>query len=103
MYVNSDGTKSIMKADGTVQNFDRTGNPLPSSNQDFPNDPGYVPEGGITDEQLRQQEIAAQQAAQQQYDQQMLEDYQNFYETQNSNYYDPSTPYYNPDEYSTGA
>lgn len=88
MYVNSNGTKSIMNADGTVQNFDRNGNPLPSGSVD----PGYVDvnNGGITDQQLYEEEQAAQQLAQQAYDQQMLEDYQNYYETMPPAYYEPS-------------
>ena len=85
MFVNSDGTKSIMNADGTVQNFDRTGNPLPSGSVDAGN---VDVANGLTEQQLYEQELAAQQAAQQAYDQQMLEDYQNYYETQAPSYYE---------------
>jgi hypothetical protein len=68
MYVNSDGTKSIMGSDGSVQNFARDGTPLPSGSVDAGG-------GGMSEADLYAQE----QAAQQQYDQQMLDDYQSYY------------------------
>ena len=93
MYVNADGTKSILGANGDVQNFDKSGNPLPSGSVD----PGYVDvdNGGITDEQLRIQEEAAQRAAEQEYTQEMLDEYQNYYNYQPYEFnYEPPPPDY---------
>lgn len=76
LNVASDGTRTIMHPDGRVENFDRSGNLLPSGSVDA----GDVPPGGITDEELRQQE-AAYNAYRDYYT-----DYQNYYEP---NYYNP--------------
>ena len=77
MFVNSDGIKTVMNADGSVLNFDKSGNPLPSGSVDageVANDSQY------TEQQLYDQQIRDQQLAQQQYDQQQLDNYQNFYD-----------------------
>ena len=74
LNVATDGTRSIMYEDGRVLNFDKNNNPLPSGSVD----PGYVAPGGITEQDLYDQEAA-------------YNDYANYYD----NYYD----YYNNDNY----
>lgn len=64
MIIADDGSRKIISQGGDVQEFTKEGGEINS---------------GLTDEFLRQAEIEAQQAAQQQYDQQMLDDYQNYY------------------------
>lgn len=76
LNVASDGTRTIMHPDGRVENFDRSGNLLPSGSVDA----GYVPPGGITEQDLYDQE-AAYNAYRDYYT-----DYQNYYEP---NYYNP--------------
>ena len=76
LNVASDGTRTVMHPDGRVENFDKAGNPLPSGTVDA----GDVAPGGITDEELRQQEAA-------------YNAYKDYY-TDYQNYYEPD--YYNP-------
>jgi hypothetical protein len=73
MNIATDGTKSIMFADGRVENYDRAGNLLPSGSS---GDMGYTP--GYNEQDLYDQEAA-------------YNDYANYYD----NYYD----YYNNDNY----
>jgi len=83
LVANSDGSQSVMYADGRVINYDKSGNQTSSGSVDS----GY---GGMSEADLYAQEQAAQQAAQQQYDQQMLDDYQSYYQTQAPEYYAPN-------------
>jgi hypothetical protein len=71
MYVNANGTKSIMGADGTVQNFAKDGTQLPSGSTDAGYDPNYS-EQALYDAEARAREEA--------YQQEMIDDYQNYYE-----------------------
>jgi hypothetical protein len=73
MNIATDGTKSIMFADGRVENYDRAGNLLPSGSS---GDMGYEP--GYNEQDLYDQEAA-------------YNDYANYYD----NYFD----YYNNDNY----
>lgn len=85
LVANSDGSQSVMYADGRVVNYDKSGNQTASGNS---GDLGY--EAGYNEQDLYNQEIAAQQAAQQAYDQQMLDEYQQYYQTQAPEYYAPN-------------
>lgn len=76
LNVASDGTRTVMHPDGRVENFDQSGNPLPSGTVDA----GYVPPGGTTEQDLYNQE-ATQNVYKDYYT-----DYQNYYEP---NYYNP--------------
>jgi hypothetical protein len=78
MIVANDGSRKIITQGGDVQEFTKEGNPVGS---------------GPTEKDLYGYDSPEQQAArekQQEYDQQQLENYQNFYD-------------YPPDQYSTGA
>lgn len=81
MIVAEDGSRKIISKGGDVQEFTKEGAEINS---------------GLTDEFLLNAEREAQAEAQRQYDQQMLEDYQNYYETQAPSYYEPSGPVYDP-------
>jgi hypothetical protein len=73
MIVADDGSRKIIDQAGDVQEFTKEGAPLDS---------------GLSDQLLADLERQYREE-QQQYDQQMLEDYQNYYETQAPEYYQP--------------
>jgi hypothetical protein len=84
LYANSDGSQSVMYADGRVVNYDRNGNQTSSGTVDAGG-------GGVSEADLYAQE----QAARQEYEQKMLDEYQNYYNYRPYEFnYEPPPPDY---------
>jgi hypothetical protein len=78
MIVADDGSRKIIDQAGDVQEFTKEGNIVGSG----PTEQDLYGYGSPEQQAAREEQIA--------YDQQMLEDYQNFYETQAPEYYQPN-------------
>ena len=71
LFINSDGSQSVMYGDGRVVNYDSKGNQTSSGSTDVGYDPNYS-EQALYDAEARAREEA--------YQQEMIDDYQNYYE-----------------------